>query len=64
VVIFHEATLDQGYADFVTYSLYSQNIIRGLSELIKLLPEIAKVVGATAVVLDMMDKKVESPENV
>lgn len=63
LVIFHEVTLDQGYADFVTYSLYSQNIIRGLSELIKLLPEIAKVVGATAVVLDMMDQKVGPPEN-
>jgi len=48
---------------YVTFALYSINVIRGIVLLLKTVPRIGETVGSVQEVLRMMDRDPEGPED-
>lgn len=48
---------------YVTFALYSINVIRGIVLLLKTVPRIGETLGSTQEVLRMMDREPQGPED-
>eukprot|EP01125_Pyxidicula_operculata_P005634 TRINITY_DN1975_c0_g1_i2.p1 TRINITY_DN1975_c0_g1~~TRINITY_DN1975_c0_g1_i2.p1 ORF type:complete len:957 (-),score=208.19 TRINITY_DN1975_c0_g1_i2:858-3728(-) len=56
------ADKSNSFADYITYYLYSTNVVQAIVILIKMLPDLASMIGATSQVLAMIEREPKAPE--